>query len=298
MMKRLLLILLMLLSVCAFAQRKKHATKKKARSTAKHSKKRSSRHRSSGGEARVEEPVEEEERVAYPFFSVDSVSKKLILKDPPEERDRPFVLVNDNVYNDRLQDLKPQDILDISVVKSKGAKMMYGQKAAAGALIIKTKQALPADLPSVLLPLPKQQPNQKAFILNEEVTYGKVSDIDPEKILSIDTLIQPKFAGSKDNDTTVNVTTKVYGKKLYQWKLGTLSKAYKTYIRGHRGNDEGVDYTLSDGTILTGGKEEDLINLLKVYNAGIKAATFTGPSGTRKNRKRAIVTIELEQAQN
>jgi hypothetical protein len=51
--------------------------------------------------------------------------------------------------------------------------MMYGQKAAAGALIIKTKQALPADLPSTLLPLPKQQPNQKAFILNEEAAYWK-----------------------------------------------------------------------------------------------------------------------------
>jgi hypothetical protein len=298
-MKKLLLILLMLLTVGAFAQtRKKHATKKKAKSTAKHSKKRSSRHRSSGGEARVEEPVEEEEKVAYPFFSVDSVTKKLVLKDPPEEKDRPFVLVNDNVYTGRLQDLKPQSILDISVVKSKGAKMMYGQKAAAGALIIKTKQALPADLPGTLLPLPKQQPNQKAFILNEEATYGKVSDIDPATILKIDTLIQPKFAGSKDNDTTVNVTTKVYGKKLYQWKFGTLSKAYKAYIRSHRGKDAGVNYILSDGTILTGGKEEDLIKLLEVYNSDPKAASFTGPQGTRKNRKPATLTIELNQPRN
>ncbi|MBD1384033.1 hypothetical protein IDJ75_01995 [Mucilaginibacter rigui] len=298
-MKKLLLILLMLLSVCAFAQtRKKHATKKKAKSTAKHSKKRSSRHRLNAGDARMEEPVEEEERATYPFFRVDSTTKKLVLTDPPDEKDRPFVLVNDNVYNGRLQDLKPQNILDISVVKSKGAKMMYGQKAAAGALIIKTKQALPADLPGTLLPLPKQQGNQKPFMFNEEVTYGKVEDIDPAKILSIDTLIQPKFAGSKDNDTTISVTTKVYGKKLYQWKLGTLSKAYKKYIRGRRGNDAGVDYVLGDGTILTGGKEEDLINLLKVYNSGIKAATFTGPSSTRKSRKRATVTIELDQAQN
>lgn len=298
-MKKLLLILLMLLTVGAFAQtRKKHATKKKAKSTAKHSKKRSSRHRLSGGEARVEEPVEEEERATYPFFRVDSVTKKLVLTDPPEEHDRPFVLVNDNVYNGRLQDLKPQSILDISVVKSKGAKMMYGQKAAAGALIIKTKQALPADLPGTLLPLPKQQPNQKAFVLNEEVTYGKVSDIDPETILKIDTLIQPKFVGATQNDTTVNVTTKKYGTKLYQWKFGTLSKTYKMYIRSRRGKDNGVNYVLTDGIILTGGKEEDLIKLLNVYNSDIKAVTFTGPSGTRKNRKPATVTIELNQPAN
>nr|WP_067059867.1 hypothetical protein [Mucilaginibacter sp. L294] len=298
-MKKLLLILLMLLTVGAFAQtRKKHATKKKAKSTAKHSKKRSSRYRLSGGEGRVEEPVEEEERVAYPFFSIDSVTKKLVLKDPPEERDRPFVLVNDNVYTGRLQDLKPQNILDISVVKSKGAKMMYGQKAAAGALIIKTKQALPADLPNPLLPLPKQPTNQKGFVLNEEPAFGKVSDIDPKTILKIDTLIQPKFVGATQNDTTVNVTTKKYGTKLYQWKFGTLSKAYKTYIRSRRGNDNGVNYVLSDGIILKGGEEEDLIKLLKVYNSDPKAASFTGPQGTRKNRKPATLTIELNQPLN
>lgn len=296
-MKKLLLILLMLLTVGAFAQtRKKHATKKKAKSTAKHSKKRSSRHRLSGGEARVEEPVEEEERATYPFFRVDSVTKKLVLTDPPEEHDRPFVLVNDNVYNGRLQDLKPQSILDISVIKSKGAKMMYGQKAAAGALIIKTKQALPADLPGTLLPLPKQQPNQKAFVLNEEVTYGKVSDIDPETILKIDTLIQPKFVGAAQNDTTVNVTTKKYGTKLYQWKFGTLSKAYKSYIRSRRGKDLAVTYIMPDGNELTG---EDKLQLFELASkADIKTVTFTGPRGTRKNRKPATVTIELNQPAN
>ncbi|MES2266538.1 MAG: hypothetical protein V4520_07245 [Bacteroidota bacterium] len=295
-MKKLLLILLMLLSVCAFAQRKKHATKKKARTTTKHTKKRSSRHRSSRGEARVEEPVEEEERAAYPFFSVDSVTKKLVLKDPPEERDRPFVMVNDNVYNGRLQDLKPESILDISVIKPKGAKMMYGQKAAAGALIVKTKQALPADLPGTLLPLPKQQGIQKGFVLNEEVTVGKVSDIDPETILKIDTLIQPKFAGSKDNDTTINVTTKRYGTKLYQWKFGTLSKAYKAYIRSRRGKDLAVTYVMPDGTELTG---EDKLQLWELASkADIKAATFTGPTGTRKNRKPATLSIELNQPAN
>ncbi|MFA6249602.1 MAG: hypothetical protein WC615_21870 [Mucilaginibacter sp.] len=296
-MKKLLLILLMLLSVCAFAQtRKEHATKKKAKSTAKHSKKRSSRHRLSAGEARVEEPVEEEERATYPFFRVDSITKKLVLTDPPDEKDRPFVLVNDNVYNGRLQDLKPQNILDISVVKSKGAKMMYGQKAAAGALIIKTKQALPADLPGTLLPLPKQQPNQKAFVLNEEVTYGKVSDIDPETILKIDTLIQPKFVGATQNDTTVNVTTKKYGTKLYQWKFGTLSKAYKTYIRSRKGKDLTVTYIMPDGNELTG---EDKLQLFELASkADIKAVSFTSPSGTRKSRKPATVTIELNQPSN
>lgn len=296
-MKKLLLILLMLISVCAFAQRKKHATKKKAKtSTTKHSKKRSSRHRSKVSGPPMEEAVEEEERVAYPFFSVDSVTKKLVLKDPPEERDRPFVLVNDNVYNGRLQDLKPENILDISVVKSKGAKMMYGQKAAAGALIIKTKQALPADLPGTLLPLPKQQGSQKAFILNEEATYGKVSDIDPETILKIDTLIQPKFVGATQNDTTVNVTTKRYGTKLYQWKFGTLSKAYKSYIRSRRGKDLAVTYVMPDGTELTGEDKLQLFNLAS--KADIKAVSFTGPSGTRRNRKPATLIIELNQPAN
>jgi hypothetical protein len=296
-MKRLLLLLLMLLSVSAFAQRNKHATKKKAKHTTKRSSRHSSRHRYTE-EGRAEEPVEEEERVAYPFFSIDSVTKKLVLKDPPEERDRPYVLVNDNVYNGRLQDLKPESILDISVVKPKGAKMMYGQKAAAGALIVKTKQALPANLPGNLLPLPKQQPNQKAFILNEEPTYGKVTDVDPATILKIDTLIQPKFVGSKDNDTTINVTTKVYGKKLYQWKFGTLSKAYKRYIRSRRGNDNGVQYILGENNVLTGGNEDDLIKLLDVYNLDLKAASFTAPAGTRRNRKPATLTIELNQPAN
>ncbi|MGY4539669.1 hypothetical protein ACVW0P_004105 [Mucilaginibacter sp. UYNi724] len=295
-MKKLLLIMLMLVTVGTFAQRKKHATKKKAKQSTRHTKKRSSRHRSSGSEARVEEVVEEEERVAYPFFSVDSVTKKLVLKDPPEERDRPFVMVNDNIYNGRLQDLKPESILDISVIKPKGAKMMYGQKAAAGALIVKTKQALPADLPGTLLPLPKQQVIQKGFVLNEEVSYSKLSDIDTATILKMDTLIQPKFAGSKDNDTTLNVTTKKYGTKLYQWKFGTLSKAYKLYIRSRRGNDANVVYLLPNGIELTGANKLDLFE--QATKADIKGATFTGPRGTRKNRQPATLVIELNQAAN
>jgi hypothetical protein len=294
-MKKLLLILLMLLCVGAFAQRRKHATKKKAKTTTKHSKRRSSRHRSGGDETRVEEPVEEE-KSSYPFLVLDSATKKLVLKDPPDQKDRPLVLVNDAEYNGRLQDLKPENILDISVIKSKGAKMMYGPKAAAGALIVKTKQALPANLPNVLLPLPKTQANQKAFVLNEEVTYGQVADIDPETILKIDTLIRPKFAGATQNDTTVNVTTKKYGTKLYQWKFGTLSKAYKSYIRSRRGKDLAVTYVMPDGSELTG---EDKLQLWELASkADIKAATFTGPSDARKNRKPATLIIELNEPAN
>jgi hypothetical protein len=286
-MKKLLLILLMLLSVCAFAQRKKHA-KKKSRRIARHSVR----------ESRAEEEVATEETPTYPFISVDSATKKMVLVDPPLEQDRPLVIINDNIYTGRLADIKRENILDVSVIRKKGAVMMYGQKAAGGALIIKTKQPLPANLPSMLLPLPKQQPDKKSFIFNEEVTFGKIEDLDQAKILSIDTLIQPKFVGSKENDTTLNVTTKVYAKKLYQWKFGTLSKAYKTYIRSRRGSDNGVNYVLSDGTTLTGGKEEDLGKLLKVYNSDPKAVEFTGPRGTRNNRIPATLTIELNQLNN
>ncbi|WP_374950627.1 hypothetical protein [Mucilaginibacter sp.] len=291
-MKKLLLLLLMIFAVGAFAQtRKKHAAKKKARHSV--------RHRSAGGSARMEEAVEKEEKTAYPFISLDSVTKKLTLKDPPNDSDRPYVLVNNNPYYGRLQDLNPKSFTDISVIKSKGAKMIYGQKAAAGALIIETKQVLPAGQPAnVLLPMPKGQPSSKPFILNEEPASGKLTDIDPDKILKIDTLIAPKFAGAKENDTTFSVTTKVYGKKLYQWKFGTLSKAYKTYIRGRRGKDSGVNYILNNGTILTGGNEEDLIRLLEVYNSDIKTVTFSGPGGTGKNRKPATVNIELNLPEN
>jgi outer membrane lipoprotein-sorting protein len=283
-MKKLLLILLMFLSVCAFAQtRKKHA-KKKASRTSKHR----VRHNAS---IREEEPVQEEE---FQYVTIGP-DKKIVFTDPPDGQEKPFVIINDTVYNGRLQDLKVGSIIDVSVVKRKGARIMYGAKAAAGAIIIKTKQHLPANLSYEALPLPKPKAEQKSFMFNEEVTYGKVEDLSPKDILSIDTLIQPKFVGSKDNDTTVSVITKAYGKKLYQWKFGTLSKAYKTYIRSRRGNDGGVNYVLSDGTTLAGGKEEDLIKLLKVYNSDPKAADFTGPHGTRKNRTPATLTIELNQ---
>jgi hypothetical protein len=286
-MKKLLLILLMLLTVGAFAQtRKKHAKKKVSRTT-----KHRVRHRAS---------VREDEPVLQPEFQYVTMGadKKIVFTDPPEGEAKPFVIINDTVYNGRLEDLKADNIIDVSVVKRKGARIMYGPKAAAGAIIIKTKQHLPANLGYNALPLPKPRPQQKPFMFNEEVTYGKIEDLDPRKILSIDTLIQPKFIGSKDNDTTVSVTTKVYGKKLYQWKLGTLSKAYKTYIRSRRGNDNGVNYVLSDGTILTGGKEEDLIKLLKVYNSDITSVTFAGATGKRSNRTPTTVTIEINEQPN
>jgi hypothetical protein len=282
-MKRLLIILLILLSVNAFAQRKKSRVKKRAKHTVKHR-----------ASTREEEPVLQPE-FQYVTMGAD---KKIVFTDPPEGQEKPFVIINDTVYNGRLEDLKADNIIDVSVVKRKGARIMYGPKAAAGAIVIKTKQHLPANLAYNTLPLPKPRPQQKPFMFNEEVTYGKIEDLDPKKILSIDTLIQPKFVGSKDNDTTVSVTTKVYGKKLYQWKFGTLSKAYKTYIRSRRGNDNGVNYILSDGTILTGGKEEDLIRLLKVYNSDIKSVTFAGATGKRSNRTPTTVTIEINQQSN
>ncbi|RYU91107.1 hypothetical protein EWM62_03980 [Mucilaginibacter terrigena] len=285
-MKKLLLILLMFLTVSAFAQtRKKHAKKK-----VKHTTRRSARHRAS----RESEPPPQPD-FQYVKMGAD---KKMVFTDPPEGEEKPFVLINDTVYNGRLEELRVEDILDVSVIKRKGARIMYGPKAAAGAVIIKTKQHLPANIPDSALPVPKPRPQQKSFLFNEEVTYGKVEDLDPKKILSIDVLVQPKFVGSKENDTTVSVITKVYGKKLYQWKFGTLSKAYKAYIRSRRGNDTGVNYVLSDGTTLTGGKEEDLLKLLRVYNSGVTAVTFTGPKGTRRNRTPATVNIELNQATN
>ncbi|MBB5395588.1 hypothetical protein [Mucilaginibacter sp. AK015] len=280
-MKKLLLILLILLSVGAFAQHKKRA-KKKVRRTAK----RSVRHKA------IEKTEPDFQYVAM------GPDKRIVFTDPPEELEKPFVLINDTVYNGRLQDLNVDDIIDVSVIKRKGARIMYGPKAAAGAIIIKTKQQLPANAGNNVLPSPKPPTVKKSFLFNEEVTYGNVEDLDPKKILSIDTLIEPKFTGSKDNDTTISVTTKVYGKKLYQWKFGTLSKAYKTYIRSRRGNDNGVLYILGDGTTLTGGKEEDLIKLLNVYNAGVKSVSFTPPGGKRKNRTPAKVTIELNQPEN
>lgn len=286
-MKKILLILLMLLSVSAFAQRKKHA-KKKSRHHTRHS----------VNVIREEEEVTEEATPKYAFIAVDSATKKMVLVDPPLMQDRPLVMINDNIYTGRLADIKRENILDISVVNKKGAVMMYGKEAAAGALIIKTRQPLPANLPNVILPIPKKEPAKKSFIFNEEVTYGKIEDLDPAKILSIDTLVQPKLVGSRENDTTLNVTTKVYAKKLYQWKFGTLSKSYKTYIRSRRGNDNGVNYVLGDGTILTGGKEDDLIKLLKAYNSDPKAVEFTGPRGTGNNRTPATLTIELNQVSN
>jgi hypothetical protein len=283
-MKKLLLILLMFLSVGAFAQRKKHA-KKKARHT--------TRHRAS--ERNMEEDVAEEETSTYPFFSVDSVTKKLVLKDPPREEDRPLVLINGDIYTGRLADIKRGNILDVSVIKKKGAKMMYGPKAAAGALIIKTRQPLPADLPATLLPPPKPIARQKPFMLNEELTYGQLANIDTATILKIDTLIQPKTAGAKENDTLVNVTTKKYGTKFYQWKFGTLSRVYKAYIRAHHGNDSKVVYILPDGTQLTG---DDKLKLFEQAKADIKSVSFTGPHGTRNNRTPATLTIEPNQPAN
>jgi len=284
-MKRLLIILLVLLSVNASAQRKKSRAKKRAKHTV--------RHRAS---VREEEPEPEAVR-EFQYVSMGA-DKRIVLTDPPEGQEKPFVMINDTVYNGRLQELNVDNILDVSVIKRKGARIMYGPKAAAGAIIIKTKQHLPANLSDNVSVLTKPGPQQKPFMFNEEVTYGKVEDLDQSKILSIDTLIQPKFAGSKDNDTTVNVTTKIYGKKLYQWKFGTLSKAYKSYIRSRRGKDDGVQYVLSDGTTLTGGNEDDLIKLLQVYHADPKSATFTGAKGTRKNRTPATLTIELNQPAN
>jgi hypothetical protein len=61
--------------------------KKKAKSTAKHSKKRSSRHRSSGSEKPVwKNLLRKKKRLPIPFFSVDSTTKKLTLKDPLKKK--------------------------------------------------------------------------------------------------------------------------------------------------------------------------------------------------------------------
>ena len=295
-MKKILLLVLILLSVTAFAHRKKKShSKKKTTHSAKHKTKHHRHHRVSN-DAPVEEEVVEQEKPVYPFMTMDAVTKKITLKDPPEEIDRPYVLVNDNVYTGPLSAIKPEGILDISVVNKKGARIMYGQKAAAGALLIKTKQLLPANLPNNSSMVVKQPIRQKSFILNEEVTDKPFSAIDPASILKIDTLIQPKFVGAKENDTSVSVTTKYYGTKWYQWKFGTFSKAYKSYIRSRRGKDSNVNYLLPDGTELTGENKLELFEA--ATKADIKAVEFTSPRHTRKSKTPATVTITLNEGVN
>ncbi|QXV65215.1 hypothetical protein INP83_19385 [Mucilaginibacter sp. 21P] len=292
-MKRLLIILLVLFTVGSVdAQRKKSSSKKKAKhlSVKKSSKKR--RHHRGGGSSSYAEPdPEPEEEFQYVTMGAD---KRMVFNDPPEGEQKPYVLINDVPYEGNLRDINVNDVLEVSVVKRKSARAMYGAKAAAGAVFIKARH-MPNGMASAPVKPVTTLPVKKSFIYNEEVTFGSVSDIAPEKILAIDTLIQPKFVGSKDNDTTLNVTSKVYGKKLYQYKFGTMSKAYKRYIRSRRGKDDGVNYVVSDGTTLIGGNEDDLLTLFKLYSADISSVSFTPAKGTRKNRIPATLNIELNQ---
>ncbi|HEK20250.1 hypothetical protein [Mucilaginibacter sp.] len=290
-MKRLLIILLVLLSVTsADAQRKKSRTKKKA----KHTSVRRSRGRHHRATLYSEPEPEPEETLQYVTMGAD---KRMVFNDPPEGEPKPYVLINDIPYTGNLRDINVNDVIEASVVNRKSARAMYGPKASAGAVLIKARR-LPAGLTGT--PVTQLQPQatvqsvpRKSFIYNEEVTYGNVSDIAPEKILSIDTLMQPKFMGAKEVDTTISVTSKVYGRKLYQYKFGTLSKPYKRYIRSRRGNDKGVVYEVSDGTTLEGGNGDDLLKLFKLYSADIQSVEFTGPHCTRKNRVPAKLTIVL-----
>ncbi|MBL4674709.1 MAG: hypothetical protein JKY70_00630 [Mucilaginibacter sp.] len=294
-MKRLLIILLVFFTVgIADAQRKKSSSKKKAKHSSVKKSSKKKRHRGGGSSSYSEPDPEPEDEFQYVTMNAD---KHMVFNDPPDGEQKPYVLINDVPYEGNLRDLNVDDVIEVSVVKRKSARAMYGAKAAAGAVFIKAKN-LPNGTVAAPVTRPSQLPVKKSFIYNEEVTYGSVQDISPEKILLIDTLIQPKFVGSKDNDTTLNVTSKVYGKKLYQYKFGTFSKAYKSYIRSRRGKDDGVNYVVSDGTTLTGGNEDDLLALFKLYSADIASATFIPAKGSRKNRTPATLNIELNQIPN
>jgi hypothetical protein len=77
--------------------------------------------------------------------------KKLILKDALNKSKRSFVMINNVPYNGSLNTIDSDSIVDVRVMKAADAKVLYGNKAANGAIMIKTKsypvKYIPVNVP-------------------------------------------------------------------------------------------------------------------------------------------------------
>jgi len=181
-----------------------------------------------------------------------SAEKRLILKNGIN---RAYIKIDDAVYNGRLESVDTADIKNISVLKPEDAVAIFGDRAANGAILIKTKHvkmiALVKDtLPSAITPATLKQ-GASLVLVDGEIYKGDINQIDPQNIIDITILQNTPNKDPKESDTPNGetiITTRPYAILLYQKKFSTISKKYKDYI-DLKHSDTKLQYVLNNNLL-------------------------------------------------
>lgn len=177
-------------------------------------------------------------------------------------------IISDTLSKHILQDIDPNDIAEISILRHAAATALYGAEGANGVVIVKTKRYQKRDtigkdkMPAFAIN------NEVLFIVDGQPSKNKLSDIKSDDILSIDILKRAKGIDPslQPDSKTVIVTTKTFATSQYQKKFSSFSKRYGEYLTQHQNNDEDFIYVLNGVPVLSNNK----IDIKKLYEIPAK----------------------------
>ena len=206
-------------------------------------------------------------------------SKKLVMKDAELPANRSLILIDDVIYKGLLKDIDTETIVSIDVLKPEGGKEIYGEAGKNGVILIKTNKSTTLGpefntrVANEKLPL---NPNKKRLmVVDGMIDTGKFSDIDPQNILSLDTLGNPEATniyGDQGKNGVILITTVTEGKREYQFQLSRFSIPYSIYLAANKNDDSKLIYVLN-GVTLT-GDNHDMIKKIHDSLGKLKSVAY------------------------
>lgn len=160
---------------------------------------------------------------------------------------KPLILIDGVVYKGGVNDLDPNNISEINVVRDTNYVKIYGKAGANGIILITTKghtniyNTVKSD--SVHHP---GLPDDALYVVDGKMSDKKLEGIDPNGILSINVLKEKSSEPMEGSGgrATVMVVTKQGAIKSYMQKFSEFSGSYKKYLDSHNDDDSGLIYSI------------------------------------------------------
>jgi len=185
---------------------------------------------------------------------------KLHFSDTSMRLDKLYVILNGEEYKGNIESIDADSIVSIDVLRPADAQRLYSEKAANGAILIKTKTNRLTPIRCVVT-IPNQ--SSPLIIVNNVICKCDISSINPEAILKMDILkatqAEAAIYGTSGRNGVVIITTIEYAKQQYQNKLSSFSTPYKNYLSIHKNDDSKLSYVLNGKLI---GNDSKSISLL------------------------------------
>lgn len=163
----------------------------------------------------------------------------------------PLIVVDNIIYNGRIGDLNPSDILSVNILKDASSKAIYGAQAANGVLLITTKAGRKSEKPTISYSgsIATQSPTVDTRLRNSEENIQIIRDIYYKKsYIGPDyTQINPDWDFSQ-SELVPAILKGIEDGTDYNWWDALTSPGYITdHVISATGGLEKTSYYLSGG---------------------------------------------------